>query len=89
MVGFSYDLPVSVALLAALALIFVMGMAVQRGGVGRRCPPRAEILPSAGWDSYPSPAICSSGASDTESLNRIAIRPKIMSAEAASKGWNG
>ena len=31
MVGFSYDLPVSVALLAALALIFVMGMAVQRG----------------------------------------------------------
>ena len=29
--GFSYDLSVSVALLAALALVFVMGMAVQRG----------------------------------------------------------
>lgn len=31
MIGFSYDLPMSAALLAALALVFVMGMAVQRG----------------------------------------------------------
>ena len=31
MVGFSYDLSVSVALLAALVLVFGMGMAVQRG----------------------------------------------------------
>ena len=29
--GFSYDLPVSVALAVSLMLVFVMGMAVQRG----------------------------------------------------------